>query len=172
MDLPGVVSQSTEKIVLIDTVYCDDLGYMTDYTNDSIYDLFHSNTTGEETPVKQLDENYLIDDDNDGKYDYQYNTTTFEISEYIQVETQKKPTTLADLINPFLPYILTAIVIISMIIIPILIFKIKRIPKKKKVYHVKDKKKAKAKETVSNLQDDRIKDIERQVDELLSKKNK
>ena len=83
--------------------------------------------------------------------------------------TERTPTWL-EIIQPYVPYILIAALIVSISTIPILIYKIRRTPKKKKVYHVKDKKKTKAKETISNPKDERIKDIEKQVDELPSKK--
>lgn len=94
LDERDVLSQTTEKNILIDTVYCDNIGYMIDYTSDSIYDLFHSNITREETPVELIDGLYLIDDDNDGYPDYQYNTTTAETSDNVfQIKTTERTPT-------------------------------------------------------------------------------
>jgi len=121
----------------------------------------------EETPVEQTNGLYLIDDDNDGHPDYQYNTTTAETSEYVaQANTQERKPTLLDMIQPFVIYILIAALIVSISTIPLLIYKIRKTPK----VH-QSKKKTKAEKTVTK-QKEEIKEIERQVDELLAKKEK
>ena len=44
-------SGSVELIVLIDVQYCEDIGYIIDADSDGIYELFHCNTTGNETEI-------------------------------------------------------------------------------------------------------------------------
>ena len=65
-------SETAELIVLIDTYYCGNIGYIIDTNSDGIYDLFHSYTTGNETEIKVQNGGYLIDSDEDGKWDFTF----------------------------------------------------------------------------------------------------
>ena len=52
-------------------------GYLIDENSDDIYDLFHNNTTNNDTAVKQqTNGKYLIDDNGDGNWDYIYDPET------------------------------------------------------------------------------------------------
>ena len=118
IDEKDAISPSTKQIILIDTIYCGEIGYITDYTGDKIYDLFHSNTTGEEAPVEQQNQLFLIDIDNDGKYDFQYDIITFNLSPYTQTNTKKENASLIALIDHYIPFVIViaAIVIIGLIV--------------------------------------------------------
>ena len=175
IDENNLTSEQTEITVLIDSIFCGTIGYMIDFTSDSIYDLFHSNTTDEETPVKFVNDLYLIDDNNDGKYDYQFDITTKELSVYSQVgETKEQETNWIDMINPYLPYIIIGVLALLIIIIFLFIREIKQEPKKK-VYYTKEKnkievKEPKAKEILTKIKFEKSKSIEEEIDELLSNK--
>ena len=170
-------SQPTELTILINTIYCENLGYMIDYTIDDIYDLFYSNITGEETPVAQVDELYLIDYDNDGDYDYQFNITTMQISTYVEPVTNEEKSSLIDLITPFTIYILIFIIIILFLITGVLVYKIRtksNKQKRKKIKNIekKDAKKEEKRKKESVKSKEKIKRVEDEVDGLLSKKKK
>jgi len=174
IDDKDVISEISELEILIDTIYCKDLGYLTDYTDDSIYDLFCSNSTSLETPVKLVNGLYLIDIDNNGGYDYQFNITTQELSLYSQVRETKEENWM-HIINPYLPYIIIIVIVLLIVIIFLLIRETKQKPKKKVFYaDEKDKietKETKIKEIVTNIKDEKSKSFEEKIDELLSKKN-
>jgi PKD repeat protein len=65
-------SDTTRLIVLIEAIFCDNIGYIIDINSDDIYDLFHSNSTGEEIEIETKDGVYLIDTDGDGKWNYSF----------------------------------------------------------------------------------------------------
>jgi PKD repeat protein len=115
-------SQSTELVVMIDTINIGDIGYFTDDDGDEIYDIFH-NETGEMTELGQNDTgSYLIDSDGDGEWDFVYNSETDELEDYIKPD-DKKPA-------PFLEIIVVIIVIIFLIILILIFLKKKQNPKK------------------------------------------
>ncbi|RLF24464.1 MAG: hypothetical protein DRN01_06950, partial [Thermoplasmata archaeon] len=66
-----------------------DIGYLKDTDGDGFYDLFHCNSTGNETMVKHEDGNYMIDSDGDGEWDHIFNTTE-GLSSYQNNEEQKE----------------------------------------------------------------------------------
>lgn len=169
IDEKDVASSPTRKAMLIDTIYCGYFGYMTDYTNDSIYDLFHSNITGEEAPVEQSDGLYLIDVNNDGEYDYQYDAITSNLTKYTQTSTNKENTSLIDLIEPYVPYIIFITAILSIILIELSTHKPKE-KSKKKSSKVEEKKKTRAKEPIVKPRDKKPRNIEEEIDKLLSEK--
>ena len=79
------VSGTTEYVVLIDVWLIDDKikGYLIDDDSDGIYDLFHNDSSGEETDVEQQnDGTYLIDDEGDGTWDYIYDPETDILTVY------------------------------------------------------------------------------------------
>jgi PKD repeat protein len=190
IDEKDVLSQESHQIVMIDTIYCDVIGFMTDYTNDSIYDLFYSNRTGEETPVKKVDSNYLIDEDNDGDYDCQFNMITMQVSKYVEPVTNKETSSLVDLIEPFIDYILIFIIIFLFLTIGVLVYKIRKKSKKqrgkkiknkeKKKKELKKEKKIKEKEQKKKIETkkesakpkEKVKRVEDEIDKLLEKKKK
>jgi outer membrane protein assembly factor BamB len=65
-------SENSELMVLIDAIFSDNIGYLIDTNGDGIYELFHSNTTGNETEIITKNGGYLIDTDGDGKWNYSY----------------------------------------------------------------------------------------------------
>ncbi len=77
-------SETTMKTVFIDTLAVDDIGYLIDTNGDGIYDLFHNDTTGNETVVQQQDGNYLIDTNGDGVFDKTFNPDTGGLTDYNQ----------------------------------------------------------------------------------------
>jgi PKD repeat protein len=188
IDEKDYVSKTFEQFVLIDSIFCGNIGYMIDYTGDNTFDLFHSNATGEETPVDLVDDVYLIDDDNDGNYDYQLDILTFIVSTYVEPETnEEKTTSWMNAIMPIIPYILMGIMIVVIILILFFTFKIlqksKKKKVKKKVKNEKEKKVTKKEDKKSPIEDelrvkekpvksmdDGVKSVEDEIDELLSKK--
>jgi PKD repeat protein len=188
IDENKVASPPTKQTILIDTIYCGEIGYITDYTGDNIYDLFYSNETKLETPVEQENRYYLIDVDNDRVYDYQYDIITSNLSAYIQPITNNKETSLIDLINPYFPYILFVVGFVLLALSILSAFKPKekiekkdsivngkKRPEKEKSFYLKEKKKQKPMKTeneiVKSIEESKdIEDIENQIDEILSKK--
>jgi len=169
IDEKYVASSPTKKTMLIDTIYCGYLGYMTDYTNDSIYDLFHSNITGEETTVEQFDGLYLIDVNNDGECDYLYDVITSNLTRNTQTSTSIENTSMMDLIETYVPYIIFIAAILSIILIMLSIRKPKEKPKKKSS-NLKEKKKKPAKKPIAKPRDKKSRNIEEEIDKLLTDK--
>jgi len=85
-----VTSNTTEIMVLIDVdiEFIDDVinGYLIDYEEDGIYNVFYNNATGEKIGVEQQgnETTYLIDIDEDGEWDYIYDSETNTLSNYVQ----------------------------------------------------------------------------------------
>lgn len=73
-DENNAFSDTTELTVLINTRFCEYLGYFIDADNDGVYDIFVSNSS-RNTTLEHFDI-YLIDIDNDGVFDYRYNMST------------------------------------------------------------------------------------------------
>ena len=76
IDEHNYTSETKELMVLIDAVFCDNIGYITDADSNGIYELFHSNTTGNETNLMVQNGKYLIDSNSDGKWDYTFDLTS------------------------------------------------------------------------------------------------
>lgn len=72
----------TEFIVMIDTHFCGDIGYLIDSDSNGSYDLFYCNNTGVESAIKEENGSYLIDIDGDEKWDFGYNFDTGLLSYY------------------------------------------------------------------------------------------
>jgi hypothetical protein len=103
-DQNNALSEITRKNITIDVQYVGSLGYLIDINGDGIFDLFHSNTTSIETPVKILDNgDYLIDTNNDGDWDIIYNPTTRQYQEYQAI--------------PILEYLLFILLIIAFLLL-------------------------------------------------------
>jgi PKD repeat protein len=82
-DSNNAVSPSTQMKIAIDVEYIAHLGYLIDTNADGIFDVFHSNSTKQETPVKITDNgDYLIDLDGDTTWDIIYNPTTHQYQDY------------------------------------------------------------------------------------------
>ncbi|MFA5102300.1 MAG: SdrD B-like domain-containing protein [Candidatus Thermoplasmatota archaeon] len=123
-DEHNATSDISQLIIAIDVRYVGGFGYLIDTNSDGIFDLFHSNSTGIETPVKRLDNGeYLIDTDGDGDWDIIYNLTTDQYQTYQAV--------------PILEYFLTILIIL---LLGILYFFL-RIKKQTRILRSKLKKK-------------------------------
>jgi len=172
VDEKDVVSEKTEQVILIDTIYCQNLGYLIDSQGSGIYDLFYSNITGIKTQVDFDDDLYLLDVDNNGEFDYQFNTTTNELSSYGEAEIKKQET---NLLNTIFLFIIIFLMIVAIFLIMLIsINTIKQKPKIKKIFYTKKRHEitdigiiADKEKTV--IKDEKVKSIEEQVDELLSK---
>jgi len=81
-----------------DILYVNDIGYLLDSDNDTVFEIFHSNMTGKNTSVKLNNDDYLIDVDGDGAWDYTYdnieglvtyqeNLAGFELFEILMIFT-------------------------------------------------------------------------------------
>jgi len=82
-DNQGKTSEKTYLTVLIDVIYVKDVGYLIDSNGDGIYDLFHSNETGNETAVQQMaDGRYLLDIDGGNSLDHIFDPKTGELITY------------------------------------------------------------------------------------------
>ena len=82
-DNQGKTSEKTYLTVLIDVIYVKDQGYLIDSNGDGIYDLFHSNETGNESAVQQIsDGRYLLDIDGDNSPDHIFDPKTKELITY------------------------------------------------------------------------------------------
>jgi hypothetical protein len=165
-DEKEVLSQSIEKDFLIDSIYCNDIGYMVDYTQDGDYDLFYSNDTGEETPVKQLKNDYLIDFDNDGIWDYNFNTFNSNLTSYMETEIASR-TSDENHVNYYWMFFI--IILIPILLIVVFKRNKKQITKKKKIYYLKqeDKKKSKKQNTEKISNNKTLKEVEHIIDKIL-----
>jgi PKD repeat protein len=111
-DQHNAISAISQMNITIDVQYVGTLGYLIDSNGDGVFDLFHSNSTSIETPVKILDNgNYLIDTNGDGDWDIIYNPTTRQYQEYHAI--------------PILEYLLFILLIIAFLLL-YLIIRIKR----------------------------------------------
>jgi PKD repeat protein len=135
IDENNVVSKTTKINVLIDSIFCVNIGYMIDYTSDGFYDLFYSNSTGEESILDQDGDFYLIDEDNNGNYDYKYNFKTNTLEEFSEIKTESEKST--NILNNI--QFIVVIIIIFILILSALFYYLKIVKKS-------DKKKDKRKE--------------------------
>jgi len=71
-DEKNMASDNIDILVLIDVLYCFDLGYFIDIDNDNIYDQFYLNETENITELEFKNGIYLIDINGDGNYEYRY----------------------------------------------------------------------------------------------------
>jgi len=176
IDDNDAISEITELVILIDTIYCKDLGYLTDYTSDGIYDLFYSNITGLETPVVFENGLYIIDVDNNGEYDYKFNIATNDLNAYTKAEIKEQGINLLEITKPYLPYIILFLFIVLLILVKLIIFNnTKQKPKIEKIYYYEKKdgiteKEILTKNTVIGPKYEKLRSIEEEVDELLSKR--
>jgi hypothetical protein len=118
IDEHNYTSETSELMVLIDTVFCDNIGYIMDTDGDGVFDLFHNNATGNNNEIKTENNNFLIDSNEDGKWDYSFNPSS-GLSVY-QEETKKDEI-------PIFELIVVIIVVICVIIALILLWRRKRI---------------------------------------------
>ena len=82
-DSHNASSAITQLKIAIDVVYIAHLGYLIDTNADGIFDVFHSNSTSQETKVKITDNgDYLIDLDGDTSWDIIYNPITHQYQDY------------------------------------------------------------------------------------------
>ncbi len=73
IDSENATSSVWEKEMLIDVMYCQDIGYLIDEDQDGEYDTLYCNETNEITNLgKKGNSSYLLDVDDDGEWDYRY----------------------------------------------------------------------------------------------------
>jgi large-conductance mechanosensitive channel len=123
-------SDFADITILIDVVYCQDIGYFIDENSDEIYDTFYSNDTGFVTDLVYNGVDYLIDTDGDGIENYFFN---LENNALTQIEPQEKDEKLE--FENIVLYLIAFLLIIILIVIVI----IKR--PKNKIEDVKGKQK-------------------------------
>ena len=116
IDSNYAVSASADITILIDIIYCKDIGYFIDENSDGIYDAFYSNNTGLLTDLIFEGEDYLIDIDGDGIEDYFYNLKNDLLS---QINTHEKDEISYD--ENIVLYLIALIVVIILIILFIIV---------------------------------------------------
>jgi len=83
VDSKNAESDSAETSILIDVIYCKNIGYLIDEDSNGTYNLFYSNQTSIKTPTEQQENGtYLINNDMDSDWDYIYNIQTGKLSLY------------------------------------------------------------------------------------------
>ena len=176
IDDKDTYSEKSELVILIDTIYCQDLGYLIDKTGDGIYNFIYLNSSGLEKLVVFDNGPYLIDVDDDGEYDYRFSTVTNQLSAYVKGETVEQQASFADITKSLLPYIVIFLVLVVIILV-VLIFgsSLKVKPRIQKMFYFIKKDKTPVKEIIVedkaiSAKDAKIKSIEKKVDELLAKK--
>lgn len=125
IDSNYAISSTAETTILIDSIYCKNIGYLIDEDSNGIYDLFYSNQTGIETGTERLKNGaYLLNNDMDADWDYSYNTQTGTLSAYSSGDSTDE--TIAD---HTLFYVLALVVIIVLLL---LFLMFRKIPKEEK----------------------------------------
>jgi len=85
VDSKYAVSDSVYFDILIDVIYCGNLGYLIDENSDGTYDLFYSNKTGIKTATQKQDTgSYLLNYDEDSNWDYTYDIRNNNYSSYLE----------------------------------------------------------------------------------------
>jgi PKD repeat protein len=175
VDISKASSQKNNLIVLIDKAFCEDVGYLIENTNDGVFDLFYSNATGQETSVEHLNGIYYIDYNNDNSWEYTFNSSISKVFNYNQESASDEEHTGLILTLEFYEYLAIAIAIILIIIIAVLA---KRRSTKKRLYYVdeieniEDIEDLEVGEDISELDEEKIKEIEKEIDKLLAEKKK
>lgn len=127
-------SGSANHIILIDAWWVKNIGYLLDEDADGVYDIFHSNETGEETDVEQSAEgSYLIDSDDTAGWDWSYDTETDTLDAYSEPDKAAEE-------DYTLWYILIVIIIVIIILL-LLASRKKKKPEPKKPEPKKNKSK-------------------------------
>ena len=116
-------SPSAGLNILIDVIYCNDIGYLIDENSDGTYDLFYSNKTSTKTTTeKQGTSSYLLNYDEDSDWDYVYDTQNNAISSYIEPS--------AEITNGIFNWLIVlVIVVILLVLIVVIINRKKRVEK-------------------------------------------
>jgi hypothetical protein len=138
IDIGNSTSQTNNLTILINKIYCESIGFLIENTNDNIYDLFYSNSTGKTTNVLNNNEVYYIDTNNDSIWDYTFNS---EISKVVNLNKEGNSDQQTGLILDieFYDYIAIALLLIT---IAITAFLIKRhFAIKKRIYYLREKRK-------------------------------
>jgi PKD repeat protein len=171
VDEKGVNSESTVKNILVDAIFCSNIGLLIDYNNDGIYEFFQSNATNNKTSTLFEGNGYLIDNDGDKNWDFIFDTSTGFLLSY-----SKQTDGFLGFENIMLNYLL----LLSLIIVVILFFYfyniVRKKSQKKSVYYTREKvaeketKEEKIEEDKTDLKDITIEEIEKQIDELIGKK--
>jgi hypothetical protein len=107
-------SASAEINILIDVLYCKNIGYLIDADSDGTYDSFYSNATGLLTDIIYQEGDYLIDTDGDGIENYIYNIGTDALT---KIETPEEETLEYEDVILYLLALLIIVILIILIII-------------------------------------------------------
>ena len=133
------VSGTTNYVVLIDSWWVKNIGYLLDTDGDGTYDSFHSNETGETTDVeKQDDGTYLINSDDDSEWDWIYDKDTDTLTEYVKHKAKDNDNTIL--------YIAAILIVLLLLLLLILAGRKKR----KKEEAEKEKKQTNKKKKQTN----------------------
>jgi hypothetical protein len=171
-DEKGVKSDINVKNILVDSIFCSNIGLLIDYSDDGVYDFFQSNSTGNKTSTILKENSYLIDIDGDKNWDYLFDVNTGSLISYSANYDE-----LFGLVSiPFLYIVLLAIIILAILLI-IYFYNINRRKlQKKSVYYTKEKidKKVTKEKIISEEKPDlkgiKLDEIEKKIDELICKK--
>lgn len=171
-DEKGVRSESTLKNILVDTIFCSNIGLLIDYTNDGILDFFQSNITNKITSTV-LDQNgYLIDIDGDSKWDFVFDVSTQQLDFYS--EKQEKFIGFENI--PLINIIILATILLFAVLAIYLFKSFRKKSQSKSVYYIKEKTEEDKEKEITNqnektdIKEIKSDDIEKQIDEFLSKK--
>jgi PKD repeat protein len=171
-DEKGVKSDINIKNILVDAIFCSNIGLLIDYTNDGVYDFFQSNTTNNKTSTILKENGYLIDTDGDKKWDYIFDVNTDSLTSY-----STNYDWLVGLTSIPIIYIGVFAIIIFAILLIIYFYYINRKKSdKNRIYFTKEK--SAEKETKEEIIEEektdskviKIDEIEKRIDELISKK--
>ncbi len=118
-DTYGAQSSISEDLILIDVYvhFINDVisGYLIDYDQNTIYNVFYNNATGNQTTVEHqpTQNTYLIDSNADNKWDYIYDPTTRVLTEYHPPASTQ---------SYILPLPMLAIIAIAILVIAVIIY--------------------------------------------------
>jgi chitodextrinase len=171
-DVKGVKSENTIKNILVDSIFCSNIGHLIDYTNDGIYDIFHSNLTNNKTSTIFKQNGYLIDNNDDKNWDFIFDTNTGSLETY----SNNLNGLFGIEIIPFIYIGIFAIIILTVLLLIYFYIVIRKKSQNKRVYYIKEKQVEKEikEETIEDKKTDskeiKIDEIEKRIDELIAKK--
>jgi PKD repeat protein len=165
-----VISEKTFKNILVNSIFCVNIGILIDYTDDGIYDIFESNTTNNKTSVILSQNSYLIDNDGDNNWDYIFDVNSNSLTIYSNYLED-----VFEFENILLFFIVPIIIIFILIIIFISYSKKKKIHKKG-IFYIKEiranqenRYEQKSEEKIEN-KEIKFDEIKNRIDELIKDK--
>jgi chitodextrinase len=110
----NATSKKVEITILIDTHYCEDLGYLIDENGDGTYDNFYCNQTGNKTTTGYKDKKYLINIDEDSEWEYMYSLETgLEVYKGSVDEKEDSPLTIILIVIAIIVIVIIIVILIS-----------------------------------------------------------